>query len=76
MKFFCPTDEEQREALLEGRFDGAELYGQERIAWDDAGVDEDALWVAAEVDATWREGMRTPTGSTWAIGRSPCPATW
>ena len=50
MEIFLATDEEQREALLQGRFEGAELYAQERIAWDATGVYDDALWVAAHID--------------------------
>lgn len=69
MLIFCPVDDAERVALVERRFDGPELYAQERIAWDDTGADEDALWVVAEVDDAILLGYEDPDGP--ALGYRP-----
>lgn len=49
MEVFFPVSEDERDALLSRSWAHPELSGLERIAWDPAGVDEDAVWMAAEV---------------------------
>ncbi len=63
VEVFFPVSEEERDALLRGDLEWPELSGQERIAWDSTGVDEDAVWVAAEVDDPVAEGHEDPNGS-------------
>lgn len=62
MEVFFPVDEKERDALLQGRFEGSELYGQECIAWDATGADDDALWVAAQVDNRVARKYEDPDG--------------
>lgn len=62
MEIFVPVDPAERDALLQQRFAGAELYGQERIAWEPIGAHEDAEWVAAVVDDRVAEQHEDPDG--------------
>lgn len=50
MELFFPVGEDERDALLRDAWTHGELAGLHRMQWDAAGVDEDAIWVAAEVD--------------------------
>jgi hypothetical protein len=49
VELFFPVSEDERDALLRRAWTHAELAGLQRIQWDDAGVDKDAIWVAAEL---------------------------
>ena len=49
MELFFPVSEDERNALLRRTSTCAEMAGLHRIEWDNAGVDEDATWVAADV---------------------------
>jgi hypothetical protein len=49
VELFFPVSQDERDALLRRAWTHAELAGLHRIEWDNAGIDEDAIWVAAEV---------------------------
>jgi hypothetical protein len=49
VELFFPVCDAERDALLAGEWRHAELAGLHCIVWDVAGVQEDAVWVAAEV---------------------------
>jgi hypothetical protein len=49
VELFFPVSDDEREALLGRAWAHQELAGLHQIAWDNAGVNEDAIWVAAEV---------------------------
>lgn len=49
MEVFFPVCGDERDALLRRAWTNAELAGLHRIQWDNAGVDQDATWVAAEL---------------------------
>lgn len=62
VEVFIPVDEKERAALLHGRFEGAELYGLEHMAWDATGAQDEALWVAAQVDDRVARRTEDPDG--------------
>lgn len=49
MELFFPVFEDERDALLRHTWTRGELAGLQRIEWDNPGVQDDAIWVAAEL---------------------------
>ena len=64
MELFFPVSEDERDALLRRAFSCGELAGLHRIEWDNAGVHEDAIWVAAEVSDDLARQYEEPDSET------------